>query len=376
MEHFSFSRQAALYDAGFSRQQPRSNVTQSAPTIALVTSGLGPTFGGIGIVASAITTALGNVARVTTWHHHVERPYLGRVGGVLLESLRGAVMDRPAFVFYDHVDLARIHAVTPWLRKIPYAIFLHGTEVWLPATKWRRTALVGASLLVANSQFTVDRARSQNPWLPVVHVTWLGSPFNTLPPPISERPPRALLVGRMARNEVKGQDAALDAWPEIVAAVPQAELFLVGGGDDEIRLRERANALRGVHCLSFVSDDVRDDLYRSSRVFLLPSLQEGFGLVAVEAAYNGMALVGIQDTVMEELFPSGNGAVFAHAQSGNAIAQAAIPLLRDPSLAARHAKAAQARAVENFTAQRFYERFIEIVMPMVSKRTNPSPELS
>jgi Zn ribbon nucleic-acid-binding protein len=50
------------------------------------------------------------------------------------------------------------------LRPIPYAVFLHGIEVWKPIVGRRREALLGASLLLVNSATTVKEARVFNPW--------------------------------------------------------------------------------------------------------------------------------------------------------------------------------------------------------------------
>lgn len=46
-----------------------------------------------------------------------------------------------------------------------------------------------------------------------------------------------------------------------------------------------------IQCLGFVSEDQLKDLYRRAKVFALPSLLEGVGLVALEAAMHGCDIV-------------------------------------------------------------------------------------
>jgi phosphatidylinositol alpha-1,6-mannosyltransferase len=242
---------------------------------------------------------------------------------VFLGSLRV-----PDFVLYDHVDLAVMHAVIPRLKAVPYAVFLHGIEVWKPLVGRRREALLGANLLLVNSATTEAEARVFNPWLPKVSVTWLGVEPQNERASVESSPPVGLIVGRMADSErLKGHDAVMDAWPLIKAAIPEAKLIIVGTGNDKGRLEKRVQAehLPGIEFRGRISDKSRNQLYRSSRLLFYPSKQEGFGLAGVEAASFGLPLLGLAGTVMEELFPTGTGAVLAKDLSREKIAEAAVP---------------------------------------------------
>jgi phosphatidyl-myo-inositol dimannoside synthase len=329
--------------------------------VALVTSGHGPTFGGIGVVSQAIHAILRHHGGVRLWRYEQSGHSIARAAGLVARSLSEVAFHRPAFVLYDHVHLSQIHVVSPWLRSVPYGIFLHGSEVWMPAAAIRRRALTNADILFANSQYTATHAREWTPGLPPIHVTWLGVDAPSPIPPVHERPPRAVLVGRMATNEAKGHDVILDAWPTIRAEVPDAELVLVGSGDDERRLRARGESMPGVRFLGFVPDEVRDELYRSARLFLLPNRQEGFGLASVEAAINGVALVGVRGTVMEELFAEGQ-AYFADETAPAAFTAAVLPLMRDAALAACVGRAGQIRALRTYTTRHFADRFSQVLV--------------
>jgi phosphatidylinositol alpha-1,6-mannosyltransferase len=165
----------------------------------------------------------------------------------------------------------------------------------------------------------------------------------------------------MAKHEVKGQDVLLDAWPLVLREVPDADLLLIGDGDDADRLKQRAAGMRGVRFLGFVSEQDKRGVYASSRVLALPSRQEGFGLVAAEGAFHGAAVLGLRGTVMEELFPDGHGCVFAEQSGPESVAAALVPLLRDPTFALEMARLAQRRVADVFLFEHFAQRFENIL---------------
>jgi phosphatidylinositol alpha-1,6-mannosyltransferase len=338
------------------------------PRISLVTSGLGTRHGGIGVVAQLIASALEKDSDIVVWEHHALWPRFARIPAVVGTTFLGSLR-APDFVLYDHVDLAILHAVIPRLRDIPYAVFLHGIEVWKPIVGRRREGLLGASLLLVNSATTVDGARVVNPWLPKVEVTWLGVKHQNEIADVASSPPVGLIVGRMADCErLKGHDAVMDAWPIIKAAVPDAKLIIVGTGNDKGRLQKRAKTeqLAGVEFCGRIDDVQRDQRYRSCRLLFYPSRQEGFGLAGVEAASFGVPLLGLAGTVTEELFPPGTGAVIAKDLSKESIAETAIPLLRSPQYAAELGRAASARVNAAFLQEHFGDRLRRALAPVLS----------
>ena len=122
----------------------------------------------------------------------------------------------------------------------------------------------------------------------------------------------------------KGHDAVLNAWPLIRAAVPAAELVVIGTGADEPRLKRRVRdeRLQGIEFRGRVSDEERDRAYCSSRLLFYPSEQEGFGLAGIEAASFGVPFLGLRGTVAAELFPDGNSVVLASDLRPKSIAEA------------------------------------------------------
>jgi phosphatidylinositol alpha-1,6-mannosyltransferase len=315
-----------------------------------------------------IVSALERDYELLLWEHPAFWPRSLRISTVALRAALGG-LKRPDLVIYDHVHLAVLHTLMPTLRGIPYAVFLHGVEVWEPLSGRRREALLGATLLLTNSATTQAQARRFNPWLPKVEVTWLGVPDQPQPVDLSASPTVGLMVGRILEIErYKGHDTVISAWPIIRAAVPGAELKIVGKGNDEDRLRQRVKdeRLEGIEFCGRLSDAQRDQMYRSCRLLFFPSKGEGFGLAGVEAASFGVPFLGLASTVTEELFPNGTGAVLAKDMERESIAEAAIPVLADAQYAAKLGSAARARVQALFLLEHFMERFRQALSPLIS----------
>lgn len=105
-------------------------------------------------------------------------------------------------------------------------------------------------------------------------------------------------VGRF--NAQKNHTMIIDIFNVIHERCPNAELILVGSGDLEERIKEKADKLGLTDYIRFtgVRSDVSDILLASD-VFLFPSLYEGLPVTLVEAQASGIKCV-ISDAVPED----------------------------------------------------------------------------
>jgi glycosyltransferase involved in cell wall biosynthesis len=107
-------------------------------------------------------------------------------------------------------------------------------------------------------------------------------------PTPSEAPPVAIFGGRLHR--FKGLELAIRA----VASLPDWRLRLVGDGADAQRLRTLAARLGVASRVEFVPPVPQETLWQllaAADAFVLPSLKEGGGFAAVEAAALGLPVV-------------------------------------------------------------------------------------
>lgn len=107
-------------------------------------------------------------------------------------------------------------------------------------------------------------------------------------------------IGRLTAQ--KNQLFLLDVFNEISSRIPNALLILVGGGEDEDRLRKRVEELQLKAKVKFlgIRSDV-NDLYQAFDFFLFPSLYEGLGIVLVEAQCAGLEVLTSRENIPQEV---------------------------------------------------------------------------
>jgi glycosyltransferase involved in cell wall biosynthesis len=131
---------------------------------------------------------------------------------------------------------------------------------------------------------------------------------------------------------------------------------VVGGGDDEPRLRAKARELgidAAVRFLGRVTDAELADCYRRSAVLAMPSRQEGFGLVYAEAMWHGTPCIGSTADAARVVIRAGETGLLIPYGDVPALTDALCKLLGDPQLQGRFATAARRSAVERFGYERF-----------------------
>jgi glycosyltransferase involved in cell wall biosynthesis len=111
---------------------------------------------------------------------------------------------------------------------------------------------------------------------------------------------------------------------EAFASVPGPQLVLVGGAFERFRNRDR------VVLAGFVSSDQLAALYRGAIALLIPSLEEGFGLPALEAMACGTPVITSNSLALVEI--TGDAALHVDARSVAAIADAMTRVMRDETL--------------------------------------------
>lgn len=334
--------------------------------MALVTSGLGPSYGGVGVVAHAIAAALESEFDVTVWRHHPNWPSPMRQVGFVVTAL-GGYLRKPDGILFTHLDLARVATLLPSKARIPYGVFIYGVEVWGQLDRRRRVALENATSIFSISEFTVRKARAANPWLPEPRILWLGA-ASVATAPVAAKRPIVVMLGRMVRAEgYKGHDALIAAWPRVLASVPAAELVIVGDGDDRRRLEAKASPWQSVRFTGFLPDVDLQELLQSCAVLVSISTAEGFGLAAVEAAGYGVPVIALRGTVTEELFPGGCGHVLLDSTEESPLADALIGLLTDTERAGGIGRDGLRRVRESFTMDQFHGRLRAAVQPLARR---------
>ncbi len=164
-----------------------------------------------------------------------------------------------------------------------------------------------------------------------------------------------LFVGRFYRR--KRVDVLLRAAALLRGRIPDLEVRIVGNGPCTSALRALSRELGLDSTVTWLGDVSRAALvaeYERAAVCCLPSIQEGFGIVLLEAMAAGKAIVGARAGAIPEVAP--HAALF-EPDRPEALAAEIEALYRSP--AARAAQAvAGARWVQQFDAPLVAARFL------------------
>ena len=274
---------------------------------------------------------------------------------------------QPRLVLVWHIDLLKL---LPFLNLTAsrVVLFLHGVEAWRRHDWVTQRLLNKVDLALTNTDHTWAQFLEINPGfakLPhrTVHLG-LGARLCTASPRPTSRP-AALMISRLdARQDYKGHRQMIAAWPLVRERVPDAELWIAGGGDLRPHLETLVQQRQlgdSVRFLGQVSDDDKDRLMAECRCFAMPSQGDGFGLVYLEAMRMGRpCLVSNLDAGREVVNPPEGGlAVDPHAP--NDVAEAMQSLLSQGADWERWSGLARTRYESRFTGDHFRQRLTSVL---------------
>jgi glycosyltransferase involved in cell wall biosynthesis len=170
------------------------------------------------------------------------------------------------------------------------------SRVFLTASAVHRRQMLLGDLVIARSSHERQRiihGLGVDPKKVLVEIVLCG-----VAPPAHSDPERA----RAAYNLPREYLLHVGAWGDkrknterLIQAVDSTNLPLVIAGNPcgafADHVRAAAARVKNVHLLEFQSPEMLASLYAGCKVFCLPSLHEGAGLVALEAAANGAGVV-------------------------------------------------------------------------------------
>jgi polysaccharide biosynthesis protein PelF len=168
------------------------------------------------------------------------------------------------------------------------------------------------------------------------------------PPPYFGGMPRLLCIGRLI--PIKGHEVLLQAFAAAREEVPDLTLDLVGTGPLEDELRRVAGD--GVRFLGQVAPV--QPLIEQSAIVVIPSLGEGFGMVALEAMERARPVIAAAVGGLPEIV--GDTGVLVPPGEVEPLRAAILELARDLPRAAELGRAARALALAEFSAERCIER--------------------
>jgi glycosyltransferase involved in cell wall biosynthesis len=259
---------------------------------------------------------------------------------------------------------------------VPMVTTMHGSDVRLAlgakAAHGAFRRVLGASAAVtAVSSWLATQA---NRIAPDAHVEVAPMPVRAelFAADAAERSPepRFLFVGRL--NEQKGITHLVRA---LAAMRHRASLDVVGDGPDAPALRHLTADLGvadRVRWLPSVQQEELPALYRRATALVLPSREEGLGLVAVEAHLSGTPVVGSDSGGIPDVVRDGQTGLLVTQGDPRALAHALDTLLDLPDRGAAWGQAGRVEALARFTPAAVAARYAalyERAIAEASRRT-------
>lgn len=244
--------------------------------------------------------------------------------GFSLAALGAAWRHRPVdVVFCGHVFMAPLALLLARLLGARCWLQAHGTDVWKDRRAITRRTVERADLVSVVSRETrrillgwVDLPPERVRVLPdtVQDIFTPGPPSAALRAALGLRDgPVLLTVGRLAASErYKGHEAVFSVLGALRERHPGLVHLVAGDGDDRQRLERVAAAVApqgAVRFLGYVPDWELPDLYRTADLYVMPSTEEGFGIVYLEAAACGLRVVGGKGGGTADAIPAGVGVI-------------------------------------------------------------------
>lgn len=290
--------------------------------------------------------------------------YLGCSRNRLLLQLR-ILKSGARFAYVNHAFIAPVlHAKNLVGGNIRYGVHIHGTEAWSPLNWARRRTLCAASFVTATSKHTGEEAvRIQGIKSRTVTVLYppldpcVNSGIST--PPASR--PYILTVSRMGEDYAgKRVDLAIKAFAGLAREFPEWQYVIVGSGMALPIYKKLVDSLGMKDRIAFagrVSDEELMSYYRHCKFFLLPSKQEGLGIVFLEAMYHGRPAIGAPVGGTPEVVQNNVTGILADPDKNGELKDAMRRMMSDEDLRLKFGEAGRELVQAEFSYDAFEQRF-------------------
>lgn len=157
----------------------------------------------------------------------------------------------------------------------------------------------------------------------------------------------------------KGHLQLIEAFRNIVAQIPNARLFFVGGGTFVEVQRAAAEFPNGRIIFAGWRDDVTACL-NAMDIFIQPSLSEAFSRVLVEAMGIRLPVIATRVGGAEEVIENGENGILIDPDDPDAIYRETLRLYRDRAVRDTIAEKGMISVRESFTAEKMVARLMEL----------------
>lgn len=308
-------------------------------------------------------------------HTHEFIGFARNKASLFLHLLR--VAPRVNCMFFGHVNLAPLAWLLQRLRPgIRYWIVAHGVEVWQPLPLFRRLALRRAQGIFSVSTYTTAQMVSTQGLnsakvlllRPALEPAFVQAACDANVPALPAHGRFLLTVGRLVSSEPgKGVESVIRVLPDLLKAVPDLSYVIVGDGDLRPGLEKLAHESPARDHILFLGKLTVEQLkhcYFKCDIFVMPSRQEGFGIVFLEAMALGKPVVAACVGGTPEIVKNGITGFLVRPGDLEGLALRLTQLLQDEALRIGMGEAGRKHVEEHYSFELYRKKLMKVLNEM------------
>ena len=179
--------------------------------------------------------------------------------------------------------------------------------------------------------------------------------------------PSILFMGRL--EKVKGVDILIRSIPFVADAIPDIHTYIAGSGEEENKLKRLVKKLdipENVTFLGFISGDVKWSYYKSTDLFVLPSLNDNAPVALPEAMACGKPVVASNVGGVPYMVEDGVTGLLFKCGDVEELAEKAIALLQNKEMREKMGVAGLEKAKE-FSWDEIADRTVELYREVLER---------
>jgi glycosyltransferase involved in cell wall biosynthesis len=179
--------------------------------------------------------------------------------------------------------------------------------------------------------------------------------------------PKILSVSNLKKT--KGIDINIRAVAQLAGRYPQLTYLIVGDGEERQNLENLAGELNLQERVTFLGRLDHPEVMKTmaeADIFCLPSWQEGFGIVYIEAMAQGLPVIAVRGEGIEDVIVHEHNGLLVKPRSAEEVAEALDLLLKNPEKASCLAEAGRKTVLNGFTWRHNAERTARVYREVIS----------
>ena len=250
--------------------------------------------------------------------------------------------------------------------KTPYVVTVQGSDVFKTINKPIIKLFIGKALKKASKVIALSNSLAETTMqfgVPEKRIVIVPNGIDISKFPLGsyeKREKQILFVGSLI--ERKGVQYLLEAMIKITKSFQEYKLLIVGEGDQKQHLIDYAKNHGISDCVHFLGTQSQlqvGELMRNSKLLILPSIEEGQGVVLVEALASGTPCIGSNVGGIPDVITSDVGYLFEPGDVDQ-LADGILNFIKNEERWKTASKNARIRAIEHYDWNKLTDKLIQI----------------